>query len=1243
MRLLYSLITAACKRRVLNEMCRCSLANAISRLVQQYGVLSSYPLSRDEIKMIIIAALPILHDAIRFSSNGVSLKKDLLSETPSCLSIILLMSLLRYNKVSSTAQESKIYIEWILSSLNVGLPVDLVCSALGLILLLHGSVKNDDIPQFVNAFVQKNIWWQSTAFDEVIESLPPVSSWSLYNTHPKILDACQVSHSSHSAKTRDELNVYVCQSILNLMRLNLGGKEDDVIRVGSLGLAVLASVCDGTGRQQDCWSPISEYYNHVKACVSLSVHKIKDMVEMRSRLSDESVKTLLTLAKAMSQLKSSCSSEYHKHLNELLDQLPSMDRAMTIHMSIGNNANEECEPIHELAPAQNQSHSQGMLITVTKGVNSSQVAVPMIEWYLQFYQHICSYNEAVILKQIESFSAYFRDNEFFLPMAIRRNVVLCQTRCIEAMLGSNPLLAAENIQNVPFLDKFKGVFSLEQNYLFRPDIFEFCLKNGQDLVLKSLEIQDKDFSSLCAGAIASQIIQIIEESTEETTSEAQRIFCARILIEILEVDASLVPDTSFDFLVDWLASQVLDRYGVRIHASLVFPKLLDLFKDPSILFQRVMEMLPLQGNDNEAKIPLELDKVEIIGTIVFTLARVAAVVPCLEISCVCNLLQELSVDDQRSNDSILKAFTWLADSLEYKDAAEYIETMAAPMITELIQDQKRSVNCLEKYFMVCSLVNLDEVPCKELILAFLMYHRSANGVKGFLQYLNNPDFFQILNSSMSEICAVHLYMSSAEEIQTAQQEMESNISKMVDTLIQKPDLRKIDDRLTENLLVSVIGNSRRNQDAQDMTSELFPPDVILAAEYAEFMISKEGSQLRPLDYIELFIKIQRNIFKLKHPRHKIFALKSLKCSILFTLEQLGSPGVLRQILGILSNLMRFPTTCETSCHLLMVILPKALENNLEAAVQNSVISTIGKAIPTILSYICDTIQLSKPEPESPVLECIKFLTCDAPDLLKSFAFILDPRVESLLGADGQVDNGDNGSKRSLSVYLDMFADTVKLMSAATRSHHIKEMQQMIGELEDAELIDSSKFIKEDSLWKITLAADSTNDESLIDFAGQLLCYFGPLNPNVLSFKPKSQSNLQCAKYNKYTNKDSAVENLEKDVLHQLLVLLSNYLVDEDAYVASEAFTILQEILSTSNGLSSYNMLDPLSREHLAIFLHGRPDVVDTDAGTRKPNQLNPELWALESVGYDQWITSICKNILMMVRAIFLLIILRRGS
>jgi hypothetical protein len=1233
MRLLHSLIISACKRRVLNETSRCSLSDAVSHLVQQYGVLSSYPLSRDEIKMIIIVALPILHDTIRFPQNGDCLKKDLLSETPSCLSIISLMSLLRYNKILSTAQESKVYIEWILSSLNVGLPVDLVCSALGLILLLHGSVKNDDISQYVNGFVQNNTWWQKNAVDEVIESLAPVSSWSLYNIKPVSLNACQIAHSSHSAKTSDELNMHVCQSILNLMRLNLSSNEGDVIRFGSLGLAVLASVGDGTGRRQDCWSPISEYFNDVKACVNFSLQKIKDMVEMRLMLSEESAKTILALARAMSQVKSSCSSEYHTHLKESLDQLPSIETAMAIHMSIRNNINEECESIHELAPTQIQSHSQGMLITVTKGLNTSQVAVPMIKWYLQFYELICSFEETSILEQTESLTAYFRDNEFFLPMTIRRNVVLCQTRCIEAMLGSDPFLAAEIIQKVPFLDKGKGVFSLEENYLFRPEIFEFCLKCGQDLVSKSLVVQDKELSSLCAGTIASQIAQLIEESTEETTSEDQRIFCAKILIDILEVDASLVPETSFDFLVDWLASQVLDRYAVRIHASYVFPKLLDLFKDPRILFQKVMEMLPLQANNEEAQIHIELDKVDVIGTMVFTLARVAASIPSLELSCVCQLFQELSTEDQRSNDSILKAITWLAESLQYNHAAEYLETMAEPLITELIQNQKGTVNCMQKYFMACSLVNLEEIPCKELILAFLIYHRSVNGVKGFLQYLNNPDFFDILNLSMSEICAVHLYMSNADEIETVQKEMESNISKMVRALHQNTNRREIEDTLNENLFVSIIGNVRDNQGAQNIESEIFPQDVTLAVKYAEFMISADGSQPRPLDYIELLIKIQRKIYAFKHPRHKIFAMKSLKCSILFTLEQVGLPGVLRQVLGILSNLMRFPTTCETSCELLMVILPKALENNLDSALKDSVISTIGNAIPTILSYICDTIQLSKPEPESPVLKCIKLLTCNAPEALNSFTFILDPRVEPLLGDHGQLD-GDKGSRRSLSVYLDMFADTVKLMSASTRSHHINEIQQMIGELEDIELINSSKFIKEDALWKITLAADSTKDNNLIDFAGQLLSYFGPLNPSLLSFKPKSKTGLNYEKCNKYTNRDSAVENLEKEVLHQLLILLSNYLVDEDASVASEAFVILQEILSTSNGLSSYNMLDTLSQEHLSIFLHGCPDVMDTEAGARKAGQVNPDLWALENVGYDQWITSICENILMMVRSIF---------
>ena len=86
-------------------------------------------------------------------------------------------------------------------------------------------------------------------------------------------------------------------------------------------------------------------------------------------------------------------------------------------------------------------------------------------------------------------------------------------------------------------------------------------------------------------------------------------------------------------------------------------------------------------------------------------------------------------------------------------------------------------------------------------------------------------------------------------------------------------------------------------------------------------------------------------------------------------------------------------------------------------------------------------------------------------------------------------------------------------------------------------------------------------------------------------------------------------------------------------MASEAFIILQEILSIPEGSAALNRLDPSLQAYLGVFILSK--VIDIDQESeRRVAKPSAALWELDGSDYDTWITRIGHDILLKVRAIF---------
>lgn len=1235
LRLLYSTISAGSRRRSLTTLCSNHLGKAIAFLILQYNVLSNYHVTRDIIKSIIISALPDMHESIKLQ-NADTFKQELLSESPSPISMILFTLLIRYKKILLKGQDDvMLSCDWILESISLGFPSDAAAAAINTV-VYGGHAVTPDIFQSLSHNLKKNIeWLKGEKLDNLIKSLPPVSKWSLYANLDKSMAFPTSKQASEPLKGNSNPSFYLKTKLEAALNSQDPCNVDRIFHLVTLSISILsnATLCD---QSDECWSVNSSFFD----CLCVSIQKCLGILEgqiltCKSRTRAD-MHSLVWFLDALSIFASNEYSEYREAIVNTLKKLPNLHEALDISTHI-----KEREDIEAEKQLSNTSHiviqpSQNMMITSSaRGFSIVKETIPMFQWYLKIFDKLSVFYPSKSLKETSSFLHRIYETKYFLPLETRNLIASLEATCISHLLTQNEI--PENLESIHFLNLHDGLYSYDGIFTYRPGIFDVIIINGYNLICEAQRFENSDDANVCMRCISDQAIQVIEESIEKDLSQHQRITAARVAINVLEIDSGMVPVESFERLVDWLATLVVDRYSVRVAASTLFPRLLQFFTDPKMLFQKVLEMIPLQCNeDTEKIIPIDLDLDELLGTIILTLGSVASTIPSLELVCVSSLFQEFSEDNDAVNQMIMDALTWLGKSLEYDSAKEYVLAMSRSILVQMLRNPRRAVLCMNKYFLVCDKLKFDGLPDKEIILSFLIYHRSINGVRGLLNYLHEEDFNRLLLASRGEICAVHLYMTGLDIIEGFLFDVANNISKMASLLNSSLDLESIMEDISDDIIINIIGHgwdSTVNEEGR-----LFSKDIIMIVDLVNRVASSATNEyhLRPIDAVELLIEVQKKIFAFRHSRHKVQALKATKCALLYIEDYFGIPGVLRQALAILKILIRYPTTCESACEVLIYVIEKVLTREIASDDFQTLINTIVKTIPLVLSYICDTFSNCSPQKGSSALKCVRYLSCDAPDALQLRSLIIDPRVQYI---SNQKDLSEFIAKQvsgsSLKVCIEEFAEMVGVLSESTRLQYIRMIQRMIKELKlrlNGSCQDKIQLsITEKALWKIVVAAASNDhDKALIDFAGELVAYFGPLGPQVLSFKP-TRFNHILEKFDiQPPKKYDFVGRLQKDVFSECLMLLGEYLIEEDALVASEAFIVLQEILSTSAGIDAFNALDDSIQSVLNIFVDSKAMSFD-NASDHLPGEPARDIWKLDGFDFDVWITRVGHDMLSKVR------------
>lgn len=1227
LRFLHTVIATASKRRALCVYPL--LGDIVSLLIQQYKILSSYQVTRDIIKMIIIVALPEMHDFIQLPSMD-AFKQELLSESPNSCSVVLFTLLIRYKKfLAYSHTDIMLSCNWILESIALNVPSDFASDAISTIVFGGNAANSIRVQKALDSLESDISWVRRGVLDDVIGSLSPVSKWSL----KEYLDdsagntvACQIAAPL-------DINIGTNQFIKDKLRATLDSYEsfnvEQYFHLVALGIDVL---CNATNdhRESDMWSSNSTYFDSLVASIEKCIQRIRDQTLACANMSRESVESMMEFSDAVSKLGDEKFSDYHASLRTILEIFPEIDEVFNISMRLGGISNAAVEQ-EEMNHSQTMSRAP-LRMVISRSITPTEKLTPMLQWFLRVYEKLSIFHPLRSLKKIYSCIGRFYQTKYFLPLVVRNQLASAECQCICQLLRKNEV--PEDLQYIQFLHLEKGIYSYDCMLLFRSGVFEIILSRAFALIKQAQSLENEEDANVCIRIISDQAIQLISDSIEQEISVSQRISAANLAINLLDIDSSLLGMKSFELLVDWLATLVLDRYAARVEASKIFPRLLEFFSEPKVLFQKVLEMLPLQCNeDAERIIQVDSDINELLGTIVLTLGTVASKIASLELLCVSSLIQEFSDDRNDINEMIIDVLHWLGSMLGYNSAKDYLLAMSRSILVHMMRNPKKATFCMGKYFITCQKLGLDGVPEKEILLSFLVHHRSISGVQWLLRFLNEDDFHHLLLASRGEICAVHLYLTGVDEMEGFLLDVANNISKMAVLLNANLDLDSIMHDLSEDIIINIIGHGWESEEEIEQGSGIFSKDVLMIAELVNRLSSSNNqSHLRPVDAVDLLIEVQKKIFAFRHPRHKVQALKATKCSILYVEDYFSIPGVLRQVLAILKILIRFQTTCEAACEILIHVIDRVLSGEAASEDFKSLVSTIEKSIPLFLSYICDTYSNSVPQKESYALKCIRYLTCDAPDALKQCRFIVDPRIE-FVSNDGDLLRymEKKMSAISLKLCIDDFAEIVGLLSESTRLRFIKMLQQMIRLSNSAtsrhESEDIERFITETSLWKIVIAAASNDcDKSLVDFAGELVAHFGPLGPQILSFKPTEYHHKLEDRYEYASIKSNAVEKLETAVFCECLLLLSEYLVGDDALVASEAFAILQEILSTSAGCNALNRLDSSSQLHLSIFIHSK--VVDlVEESEKLPEKPSAQIWQLDGSDYDVWITRIGHDIL----------------
>lgn len=173
MRLVYALATVVVQRDDIGIVDLRTLGSLVSLMIQQYNVLSSYPVTKDLVKIIIITSLPKFHEVIAFLEPE-TFEKELVSEAPSALSLTLFDCLVRHKRFSSHSfAENKVFIDWICESLVLCVPSAAIASSLCVV--LYGGVQDGDniAGNQVCTYAETCTWWNKDSIHKAIETLPP--------------------------------------------------------------------------------------------------------------------------------------------------------------------------------------------------------------------------------------------------------------------------------------------------------------------------------------------------------------------------------------------------------------------------------------------------------------------------------------------------------------------------------------------------------------------------------------------------------------------------------------------------------------------------------------------------------------------------------------------------------------------------------------------------------------------------------------------------------------------------------------------------------------------------------------------------------------------------------------------------------------------------------------------------------------------------------------------------------------
>jgi hypothetical protein len=1208
MRMLFAATLAFSERDDCSSSSIKQLGEAVSLLAQQYKILSSYSITRDLVKMILAVALPGLHDSL-FLGDAESLRRELLSETPSATSIVLVTLLLRYKKLPSLPGVLDLYVDWMLRSVTAGdgstafVSSNMACTALCTLLFGGNTVKYSEIEEHLAATKQQWVWWRESDTDAAVNELPPVSTWSTHGYLDKKKQKCGGAHqeSSHAVLPAVHAIKHLWRTLEQICASSV---QDDLFNATALGLDILSRLEETDNHTH----PMSKF-------ASQCITRVSSWVGNCAALPKATAASVVRFAHALSQQGDRTNTAVKDMILSFPKFKESFDYAMQVSWC-GDSDVVSSQPV--------ESRTGPITGGASRGSIDASRPVPMVHWYLDVILEIASFSPSETLDELGCCFRYLSVNKYSLPIELRLQLAALETSCIEALLSQGEIPG--HLDNIWFLDRTRGMFSYDQVFLFSSGLFVDLLQKGFRMVREASALEQEDAAKVCMSCVSDQLFQLMEETIDMKTSCVDRIGISNMIISLLETDSSLVSESQFETLVEWLATLVVDRYSVRLAMATTLPRLLDFFSDPTMLFHKVLEMLPLQFNDDRDKIiPIDCDLDELLRTVILTLGTVGSQIADLELTCVSCLIQELQAEDQSTlNDAVIDALTRLANALGYESVQDYMVVMSRPIIVAMLQNPGRAFLCMEKYLLACRLLNTDGVPGQRVLFAFLVYHRSVHGVKALLSYLHVKHFPFMLRKSMGEVCTAHFFASSMDNLDGLLMDVTNNLTTMASLLRADLDIESLLGDLSDEVIINIVGH-RWGCCQNDEQSHVFSNDVRAVTKFAERLAGDVymGSLPRPVDRLKLLICVQQKISDFKNPRHKVQAVKAAACAVLYVKDQWATPGILRQLLGIVSILVKSETTCAPACEILQHLIDHVLQNLTHESEFEELVRTIVSNLPLILSHVCDTLDESSLE-QGLVDSYIRHMLLNESEsyaILHKRIIILDPRIQRFFGYDHSIK-----SDVSVKECLAALGEIVGMLSPSTRRECIRlirqKMKQPIQMLE-------SDLIGEQSLWRIVHEASiNQNDRLLVEFASQLVSYFGPLKPHVLSFNPMQYDAVSRAQIIiPHPMQSISVEVFEVETYRSSLFLLHSYLIQDDSCVAAEAFAILQELLSTTPGASSFNSLDRTTQSHLEIFRDSKMGYLADEDEHQTSLMLDPETWRLAGKKYDDWISGIGYDVL----------------